>query len=49
MKNNRAAFDMAEKAGTDTGSLARALDQSGEVGQHEFLVMPAHDPDGATT
>ena len=43
MKDHCAALDMAEKAGADPDPLARALDQSGEVGQDELLVMQPHD------
>jgi hypothetical protein len=43
VKNNGAAFDMAEEAGTDACAFARAFDQSGEVGQDKFLIMQPND------
>src|SRR6516225_7227901 len=43
MEDHRAALDMTEETGADPGTLARTLDQSGEIGQHELLVMEPHD------
>ena len=36
MQDDRAALDMAEKAGADPGALARPLDQSREIGQRQI-------------
>ncbi len=36
-----AALDMAEEAVAQPGALMRALDQAGDVGQHEFMVVAA--------
>ena len=43
MDHHRAALDMAEKAGAEAGALAGPLDQPRKIGQHELLVMAAHD------
>src|SRR6516164_7014616 len=43
MEDHRAALDMAEKPGADPGTVAGALDQTGEVGQDDFLVVQPYD------
>src|SRR6516225_1908362 len=43
VKNHAAAFDMAEEAGTDAGTAARAFDQPGEVGQDKLIIMQSND------
>ena len=37
MQQHRAALDMAEEAVAQAGALMRALDQAGNVGEHEFV------------
>ena len=37
VQHDRATLDMAEEAVTEAGALMRALDQAGDVGEHEFL------------
>ena len=36
MQQHAAALDMAEEAVAEAGALVRALDQAGNVGEHEF-------------
>ena len=37
MQQDGAALDMAEEAVAEAGAFMRALDQAGDVGEHEFL------------
>ncbi len=41
MEQHAAALDVAEEAVAQPGALVRALDQSGNVRQHEFAVVDA--------
>ena len=43
MDQHAAALDMAEEAVAEAGALMGALDQPGDVGQHEFAIASAHD------
>ena len=36
MEQHAAALDMAEEAVAEAGAFVRALDQAGNVGEHEF-------------
>ncbi len=45
VQDHGAALDMAEKAGTEPGAVARAFDEAGEVGEDEFGVVA--EPDDA--
>ena len=42
MEQHAAALDMAEEAVADPGALGRALDQAGNVGDHELALLVAH-------
>ena len=41
MQQHAAAFDMAEEAVAEARAFMRALDQSRNVGQHEFAAVDA--------
>ena len=43
MQQHAAALDMAEEAVAEAGALMRALDQAGNIGQHEFAAVGIHD------
>ena len=43
MQQHAAALDMAEESISQSGALMRALDQPGNVGEHEFAALRAHD------
>ena len=43
MEQNAGAFDMTEEAIADPGALGRALDQPGNVGEDEFVLLVADD------
>ena len=40
VEEDAAALDMAEEAVAETGTLVRALDQAGNVGEHELAPVP---------
>ncbi len=42
MHQRAAALDMAEKAVAEADALVRALDQAGNVGEHEIAFVDAH-------
>jgi hypothetical protein len=43
MQQDAAALDMAEEAVAETGAFMRALDQAGNVGEHEFAAVDLDD------
>ncbi len=43
MEQHAAALDMAEEAVAEAGAFMRALDQAGNVGQHEFALVDRDD------
>src|SRR3546814_8798002 len=43
MQDRGAALDMAEEAVAEAGTLVRAFDQAGNVGQHHLLLVDADD------
>ena len=43
MQQHAAALDMAEEAVAEAGAFMRALDQAGNVGEHEFAALRVHD------
>src|SRR3546814_18983934 len=43
MQDRGAALDMAEEAVAEAGTLVRAFDQAGHVGQHHLLLVDAAD------
>ena len=45
VNNDGTALDVPEEASADPGPLARALDQSGKVGQDKLAVVQPHDPE----
>ena len=43
VQQHAAALDMAEKPVAEAGAFMRALDQAGNVGEHEFAALRVHD------
>ena len=43
MQQHAAALDMAEEAVAEADAFMRALDQAGNVGEHEFAVVDRDD------
>ncbi len=43
MQQHAAAFGVAEEAVAQAHALMRALDQAGQIGEHEFALVHAHD------
>ena len=43
MQEDLGALDMAEEAVADAGAFGRALDQPGDVGEHELAALVADD------
>ena len=43
VQQHPATFDMAEKSVAEAGAFMRALDQAGNIGEHEFAPLRVHD------